>query len=59
MIKAEKSKFKDNLNPASPLDINSKIKEKKQYSKIVIQPFEEEIEKHKTFIKKEFKKNYF
>ena len=28
-------------------------------SKIVIQPFEEEIEKHKTLIKKEFKKNYF
>ena len=51
--------FKDNLNSARPLDINSKIKEKKRYSKIVIQPFEEEIEKHKTFIKKEFKKNYF
>tara|TARA_B000000532_G_scaffold51095_1_gene38964 strand:+ start:94 stop:780 length:687 start_codon:yes stop_codon:yes gene_type:complete len=52
-------KFKDNLNSASPLDINDKIKEKKQYSKIVIQPFEEEIENHKTFIKREFKKNYF
>ena len=40
-------------------DIRDFKKSEKKYAKIIIKPSNEEINNHKIFLKKEFKKNYF
>ena len=54
-VKEPTLNFKSKINQ---IDINSTIKSNK-YSKKVISLTEEELQNHKQFIKKEFKKNYY
>ena len=40
-------------------NLENRIKSKKDHCKIVIEPTKDELELHKNFLKKEFKKNYY
>ena len=40
-------------------NLENRIKSKKDHCKIVIEPTQDELELHKNFLKKEFKKNYY
>ena len=58
LLDAKEPKF-NFFNENLEANTSDKISNRKNYCKIVIKPTNEELELHKKFLKKEFKKNYY